>query len=228
MELKKSPKKDLEKKRSLFLQLGLIISLAIVLFAFEWKSYEKQEINLEQREVSDIPEELAQITTQEEAPPPPPPPAPKTTTELNIVEDNVEVETDVIIDAEADEDTEVEEYVAPVEEEEEEVVEEKIFMIVEQAAVFPGGEAKLFKFLSENISYPQLARESGIQGMVYVTFVVEKDGSITDVKILRGIGGGCDEEAIRVVKKMPKWAPGKQRGKPVRSQFRLPVKFKLQ
>ncbi len=228
MELKKSPKKNLEKKRSLFLQIGLIISLAIVLLAFEWKSYEKQEINLEQREVGDIPEELAQITVQEEAPPPPPPPAPKTTTELNIVEDDVEVDTDVIIDAEADEDTEVEEYIAPVVEEEEDIEEEKVFMIVEQAAKFPGGEAELFKFLSANISYPQLARESGIQGMVFVTFVVEKNGSITDVKILRGIGGGCDEEAIRVVKKMPKWTPGKQRGKPVRSQFRLPVKFRLQ
>ncbi len=174
-----------------------------------------------------IPEELAQITVQEETPPPPPPPAPKTTTELNIVENNIEVENTLVINVEADDDTKAIEYVAPVVEEVD-VEEDKIFIIVEQSAVFPGGEANLFKFLSENITYPKLARESGIQGMVYVTFVVEKDGSITDVKILRGIGGGCDEEAIRVVKKMPKWSPGKQRGKPVRSQFRLPVKFRLQ
>ncbi len=227
MEPKKSSKKDLKKKRALFLQMGLIISLAIVLFAFEWKSYEKQEISLAQREVGGIPEELAQITIQEETPPPPPPPAPKTTTELNIVENNIEVENILVINVEADDDTKAIEYVAPVVEETD-VEEDKIFIVVEQSAVFPGGEANLFRFLSENITYPQLARESGIQGMVYVTFVVEKDGSITDVKILRGIGGGCDEEAIRVVKKMPKWSPGKQREKPVRSQFRLPVKFRLQ
>ncbi len=225
MELKKSPKADLEKKRTLFLQVGLIISLAITLAAFEWKSYEKQEIELEQRAASDVPEEIIPITKQEKPPPPPEPP--QTTTELNIVENEVEVEDDIIIDVEADQDTEVEEW-TPVVMEEEEVQEEKIFIVVEDQPSFPGGEKARMKYLANNIEYPQLARESGIQGTVYVTFVVEKDGSVTDVRVLRGIGGGCDEEAIEVVKNMPKWKPGKQRGKPVRVQFNMPIRFTLQ
>ncbi|HKK09376.1 MAG TPA: energy transducer TonB, partial [Bacteroidales bacterium] len=219
MELKKSPKADLEKKRTLFLQVGLIISLAITLFAFEWKSYEKKEIDLQQRAASDVPEEIIPITKQEKPPPPPEPP--QTTTELNIVENEVEVEDDIIIDVEADQDTEVEEW-TPVVMEEEEVQEEKIFIVVEDQPQFPGGEKARMKYLANNIDYPQLARESGIQGTVYVTFVVEKDGSVTDVRVLRGIGGGCDQEAIEVVKNMPKWKPGKQRGKPVRVQFNMP------
>lgn len=225
MELKKSPKADLEKKRTLFLQVGLIISLAITLAAFEWKSYEKQEIELEQRAASEVPEEIIPITKQEKPPPPPEPP--QTTTELNIVENEVEVEDDIIIDVEADQDTEVEEW-TPVVMEEEEVQEEKIFIVVEDQPSFPGGEKARMQYLANNIDYPQLARESGIQGTVYVTFVVEKDGSVTDVRVLRGIGGGCDEEAIEVVKNMPKWKPGKQRGKPVRVQFNMPIRFTLQ
>lgn len=225
MEPKKSPKADLEKKRTLFLQIGLILSLAITLAAFEWKSYEKREVELQDRAQSDVPEEIIPITKQEE--PPPPPEAPQTTTELNIVEDDADVEDDIEIDVTADEDTEVEEY-TPQFEEEEEVEEEKVFMVVEKQPSFPGGEQARMEYLSENIEYPQLARESGIQGTVYVTFVVEKDGSITDVRVLRGIGGGCDEEAIRVVKNMPKWEPGEQRGKPVRVQFNMPIRFTLQ
>lgn len=106
--------------------------------------------------------------------------------------------------------------------------ERQIFMVVEQMPDFPGGEEALYKFLAGNITYPQSAKESGIQGRVYVTFVVERDGSINDVRVLRGIGGGCDEEAIRVIKAMPKWIPGKQRAKPVRVQYNLPVKFSLE
>lgn len=103
----------------------------------------------------------------------------------------------------------------------------EIFTWVEQQPVFPGGEEKLFEYLGKNIKYPPMARESGISGTVYVTFVVEGNGQITDVKKLRGIGGGCDEEAIRVVKNMPPWTPGKMNGRPVRVQFNLPIKFTL-
>ena len=99
--------------------------------------------------------------------------------------------------------------------------------IVEQMPEFPGGQIGLSKFLSNNIKYPDYARESGIQGNVYVTFVVKTDGSISNIKILRGIGGGCDEEVIRVIKKMPNWKPGKQDGKNVNVQFNLPVNFRL-
>lgn len=99
--------------------------------------------------------------------------------------------------------------------------------IIEEMPQFPGGEKELFKFISKNITYPDLAIRHGIQGAVYVTFVIEKDGSIIDAKVLRGIGGGCDEEALRVVNAMPAWSPGKQGGKAVRTQFNLPIRFTL-
>jgi protein TonB len=148
-------------------------------------------------------------------------------TQIKIVEDDVEVEDELDIDVEADDQTEVEEYVPPVEDEEE-VEEAEIFTVVESMPTFPGGMGALMKYLAENIKYPPLAKESGIQGRVFINFVVEPDGRISNVKVLRGIGGGCDEEAVRVVKSMPKWSPGKQRGKPVRVSYNLPVKFTLQ
>jgi protein TonB len=226
MDQKKSQKADLENKKVIFRQIGLIIALAVMLFAFEYKSYDKEIVDLGTREVVDIPEEIIPITEQKVKPPPPPPP--KQVVKINVVEDDVEVEDEIDIDVEADENTEIEEYI-PIEVEEEESAEEQqIFMVVESMPAFPGGEVELHRYLAENIKYPQMAKESGIQGRVFVTFVVEKNGSVTDVKVLRGIGGGCDEEAIRVVKNMPKWTPGKQRGKPVRVQFNLPVKFTLQ
>jgi protein TonB len=228
MELKKSEKADLESRKGIFFQLGLIFAMAVILVAFEWKSYDALDINTmgDQRAINEV-EELATITQQNTPPPPPPPPAPSMV--LNIVENTAEIDDDISIDAEADENTQVEEYKAPVMKQvDEEVVEEQeIFMVVENAPAFPGGDVARMKFLQDNIKYPQMARESGIQGTVYVTFVVERNGNVTDVKILRGIGGGCDEEAVRVVQNMPKWEPGKQRGKPVRVQFNMPIKFTL-
>lgn len=220
---KKSAKADLESKKTLFVEIGMVVALAAILFAFEWKSYEKIEIDLGQRIVDDTPEEMIEITQHEKPPPPPAPP--QQTTVIEIVEDDMEIEDEIEIDVEADQETEVQEYI-PVEEEEEEE-EAQIFTVVEAMPGFPGGDAARMKYLAENIKYPQMARESGIQGRVFVTFVVEKDGSVTDVRVLRGIGGGCDEEAIRVIKNMPKWVPGKQRGKPVRVQFNMPILFKL-
>jgi len=106
--------------------------------------------------------------------------------------------------------------------------EKKIFTVVEENPQFPGGESAMYKYLAEVISYPEEAKELGIQGRVFVNFLIETDGSVTHVKVLRGIGGGCDEEAIRVVRNMPGWKPGKQRGIPVRVSFNLPIKFTLQ
>jgi protein TonB len=225
MEAKKTPKADLENKKSIFFQIGLILALAVVLFAFELKSYDKVTIDLATRAVDDTPEEIIPITEQKIKPPPPPPP--KQVTQIKIVEDDVEVEDDLDIDVEADDETVVEEYIPPVEEDEE-ILEAEIFTVVESMPSFPGGMGELMKYLSENIKYPPLAKESGIQGRVFINFVVEPNGSISNVKVLRGIGGGCDEEAVRVVEKMPKWSPGKQRGKPVRVSYNLPVKFTLQ
>ena len=226
MEEKKSPKANLENKKLMFMQIGMIISLLIAWLAFEHKSYDKREIDpslLRQTEV--VEEEMVEITKQEEQKPQPVE-VPKQTTQLEIVQDDVEVE-DIEINAEVDQQEVIEEYV-PVEVEEEEVQEQEIFQIVEEMPAYPGGDQKLMEYVAKNIKYPQIARETGIQGRVFVGFVVEPDGSVSNVKVLRGIGGGCDEEAMRVVKSMPKWKPGKQRGKAVRVSYMLPVNFKLQ
>ena len=226
MEEKKSPKANLENKKLMFMQIGMIISLLIAWLAFEHKSYDKREIDpslLRQTEV--VEEEMVEITKQEEQKPQPVE-VPKQTTQLEIVQDDVEVE-DIEINADVDQNEVIEEYV-PVEVEEEEVQEQEIFQIVEEMPAYPGGDAKLMEYVAKNIKYPQIARETGIQGRVFVGFVVEPDGSVSNVKVLRGIGGGCDEEAMRVVKSMPKWKPGKQRGKAVRVSYMLPVNFKLQ
>ena len=226
MEEKKSPKANLENKKLMFTQIGLIISLLLAWMVFEFKSYDKREIDtsLLSREIA-VDEEMVEITKQDE-PKPQPMEMPKQTTQLEIVQDDVEVE-DININAEIEENEVVEEYIAP-EIEEEEVVEQEIFQIVEEMPAFPGGEQKLMEYVGKNIKYPQIARESGIQGRVFVGFVVEPDGSVSNVKLLRGIGGGCDEEAMRVIKNMPRWKPGKQRGKAVRVSYQIPVMFRLQ
>ncbi|MDD4599139.1 MAG: energy transducer TonB, partial [Lentimicrobiaceae bacterium] len=212
MEAKKSPKADLERKRTVFVQIGMIISLALILLAFEWKTYDVEQTQIAARQAENVEEEMIEITQQNKPPPPPAPPP--TTTLINIVQDDVEVLDDIIIDAEATQFTEIPTYTPPAVVEEEEVAEAEIFTVVEDQPSFPGGDEARIRFLQENIKYPQMARESGIQGTVYVTFVVEKNGAVTDVRVLRGIGGGCDEEAVRVIKAMPRWNPGKQRGKP--------------
>ncbi|MCF8219411.1 MAG: energy transducer TonB [Bacteroidales bacterium] len=225
MDKRKTTKADLERKRPFFIEIGLIVALALVFLGFEWKQYEKEGNQFETEVDYDVEEDIV-LNTQREEPPKPKKQQPESQT-LNIVEDDVEVEDELNIDAEADDETVVEDY-EPVEVSEPEVEEQEIFTVVEEQPSFPGGEQARMKYLQENIEYPQMARESGIEGTVFVTFVVEPDGSVTDVRILRGIGGGCDEEALRVVRNMPKWKPGKQRGKSVRVQFNMPIRFKLQ
>jgi protein TonB len=144
------------------------------------------------------------------------------------VDDDSPVDDDIMISAEIDPLDTVPVYVpSPKIEEEENPQEDEIFTVVESMPVFPGGDAGVHAYLQENTTFPKQAREVGIAGTVYVAFVVEKDGSISDVRILRGIGGGCDEEAMRVVKNMPRWTPGKQRSIPVRVNFNLGIKFTL-
>lgn len=221
MNLKKSPEYNLEKKRISLIIIGLLFSTAFVLVAFEWKAYEKEIEGLGQLNADMMEEEIIPMS-QQQPPPPPPPPAP--TTVIEIVEDEKEIEEELIIeDMDVDEDTEIE----FIEEEVEEVAEEQIFTIVEQMPSFPGGDAELMKYLGKNTKYPAIAKDAGIQGTVYVTFVVDKNGKVQDAKVLRSIGGGCDEEAIRVVEKMPDWSPGKQRGKTVPVQYNLPIRFTL-
>lgn len=227
MELKKNPKADLEKRRGLYLEIGLVVILAATLVAFEVKSYDSEEETAFQREVIEEVEEQIIQTDITEPPPPPPPEVPEVTTLINVVDDEQKIENELVVNAEVTEETKNADIMPVKVEEEEEVVEEQIFTVVEEEPKFPGGMEALYKYLGQNIKYPQLARENGITGKVYVTFVVEKDGSIANPKILRDIGGGCGAEAIRVVKAMPKWSPGKQRGKAVRVQFNLPVNFNL-
>ncbi len=224
MEEKKSPKANLENKKLMFIQIGLIISLAVAWAVFEIKSYDKIEFADVGRTVEVVEEEMVEITKQEQKPQPVE--VPKQTTQIQVVEDDVEVE-DIEINADVDQNEVIEEYVAP-EIEEEDIQEAEIFTIVEEMPDFPGGTQKLADYLAKNIKYPQMARESGIQGRVFISFVVEPDGSVSNINVMRSLGGGCDEEAVRVVKSMPKWKPGKQRGKPVRVSYILPVNFKLQ
>lgn len=228
MEAKKSDKANLEKTKTMYTLLGLVVALSIVILAFEWKSYDK-EVEAEQlTQVVQEVEEMIIQTRQEEPPPPPEEPPQAETTEFEIVDDDQELENEFNI--ETFENTGNAEVFIPkveVEEVEEEAEEETIFTVVEESASFPGGMQELYKYVGSNLVYPQQARETGTQGKVFITFVVEKDGSLTDVKVLRDIGSGCGEEAVRVVKSMPKWKPAKQRGKAVRMQFNLPISFTL-
>lgn len=228
MELKKNPKADLEKRRGLYLEIGLVVILVAALVAFNVKSYDQEQVEVVQRTAMDEVEDVIIQTQQEELPPPPPPEQPEVTTELNVIEDDAESDKEVDMSsfARQEEATNIE--ITPVKiEEEEEEDEQEIFQVVENDPEFPGGVEALYKYLAQNIKYPQLARENNITGRVYVTFVVEKDGSVTGVRVMRDIGGGCGAEAVRVVKAMPKWKPGKQRGKNVRVQYNLPVNFSL-
>ena len=225
MENKKNPGSDIEQRKGLLFQIGVVFALALVLVSFEWAIFDKSNANLGALNLDIDEEEMTPITQQAPPPPPPPPPPPQTTI-IEIVEDDEEIEEELEMDdTEADEDTEIE--IQEIEEEEE-FVEPEIFTIVEEMPEFPGGgEAAMYKYLGKNLKYPPMAKDAGIQGIVYVTFVVKEDGKIDNVKVLRGIGGGCDESAIAVVEKMPKWNPGKQRGKAVRVQYNLPVRFIL-
>jgi periplasmic protein TonB len=228
MEVKKSPKADLENKRNLFLMLGLVIALGFVLFAFEYKTRPKKTGSLGEVQEQVVEEEIIPITREQEVKPPPPPP-PKVVEVLNIVEDDVEIEDELEIeDTEADEETiiDVEPVVEAGEEEEEE--EAKVFFIVEDMPEFPGGDMALRQYIANAIEYPTIAQENGIQGKVYVTFVVDKDGSVSDARIARGVDPSLNKEALRVVNTLPKWKPGKQRGEPVRVSYTVPINFVLQ
>jgi protein TonB len=216
MEAKKNPEVNLERKRGLFLQIGLVVSLLLVLVAFEYKSYEKTDYSLGQLQMDDLEEEIIPITKQEVKPPPPPPPPPEV---IEIVEDEVEIENEIEIEeTESDEDEEIE-----IEEEDD----EEFFMVVENMPEFPGGDLGLMKYIQKNVKYPAIAKEYNITGKVYVSFIVDKSGKVTNVKIVRGVDRNLDAEAVRVVKSLPKYKPGKQRGKAVRVMFTIPINFTL-
>ena len=218
MEKKKNPNVSLEKKKGMFFQIGLVLTLIAVIIAFEWKSYDRVDYSLGQLNMEDLEEEIIPITKQEEKPPPPPPPPPPIEEE-NIVDDEEEIENEFEMeDSESDEEEEI-----IIEEEEE----EEFFMVVENMPEFPGGDLGLMKYIQKNVRYPAIAKEYNITGKVYVSFIVDKTGSVTNVKIVRGVDKNLDAEALRVVKSLPKYTPGRQMGRPVRVMFTIPVNFKL-
>lgn len=223
MEAKKTEKADLNKKTGLFFNIGLLVSLCLVVLAFEWKNYDEGDL-VDLGQVQDDAEDLLEIPPTEQPPPPPP-----KIVQPEIVEipddEEIEEEIEIDLDVEITEEDVIEDII--VTEAPEEEVADKIFQIVEEPATPPGGYAAFYKFVADKLKYPAQARRMGIEGKVYVQFVVDTDGSLTDVKAVKGIGAGCDEEAVRVIKSAPKWSPPKQRGKPVKQRIILPITFKL-
>jgi periplasmic protein TonB len=228
MEVKKSPKADLENKRNIFLTLGLVVALGVILAAFEYKTAPRKTDSLGQLQMQEIEEEIIPITREQEIKPPPPPP-PQVVEVLNIVDDDMEIIDELDIeDTEVTKDMIID--VAPVvtQKREVEADEQEVFFIVEDMPEFPGGELALRQFIANSIKYPVIAQENGIQGRVYVQFVVDADGSVSDPRIARGVDPSLDKEALRVVSLLPKWKPGRQRGKPVRVSYTVPINFQLQ
>jgi periplasmic protein TonB len=227
---RKTPQADIENKRSTLRALGFIASLSLVLVALSWTSYDvitRQALNYE-----------ADLLEDEEIPvnvvtPPPPPPPPQQTTVIEIVDDEEEIEIELEIeDIELDEDTEIE-----IIEDDDDVDDDTPFMIVENMPAL--GKCKsmrgderhqctqmeIIKYVSKNTKYPPIAKDAGIQGTVFVYFVVGRDGNVKNVKVLREVDSRLDKEAKRVVESLPRFDPGQQRGKSVSVQYTIPVKF---
>lgn len=229
MEQRKTEAANLENKKGFFLEIGLAVTLLAFLGIFEWstKVEKAEELVGNQTAVEEVEEIM--ITRQEDLQvPPPPPPKQQVAEILEILDDKVEVE-DIAPIEELDDEDKVD-FSAPVEEivqEEEKPEEPEIFFIVEEMPQFPGGETALRKYIAENVRYPEMAKENDIQGTVYVRFVVDEKGKVTNVELLRGVDPLLDKEALRVVKSLPDWKPGKQRGKAVKVSHSVPIKFAL-
>ena len=228
MEIKKTEKASLENKKLLFLEIGLVISLLITFIAFEWKQKEISVSSLEDDTKIEIEEEIIPITQDTPPPPPAAPKIPVLSDQIDIVDDEIELEDDLFMNLEDDANLGVEimDYI----EVEEEVVEEEAipFQLVEEKPSFQGGDANQFsKWVNQRLVYPEIAKENGVQGRVTLQFTVEKDGTVTKVKVLRGVDPSLDKEAVRVVSMSPKWKPGKQRDRAVPVTYTFPVIFQL-
>jgi len=224
MELKKNPEANLEKKKISLIMIGFIATMGIVLMAFEYTQYDVKHKAQSGNKNNDLQDEAVMEFTPPPPPPPAPPPPPTIIQNIEVVKDDQKVDENQVVLTENNDKVEIKEIKI---EADPEPVAEEIFDVVEENPEYPGGLKEMYTFLNANMKYPPMARESGVQGKVYVQFIVEKDGKVTDVQVLRGIGSGCDEEAVRVVKMMPNWKAGKQRGKPVKVRYKLPVTFKL-
>jgi len=227
-EVKKSPKANLEVHKGTYILMGFVLGISLLFFAFEWSTQtSKLDESILVQDVTA--EEEIEITRRDPIPPPPPPPPePETPDIIEVVEEEVDTKMDIQIEDDQSQ-RQLNTYVPPPppKPKQEEVTDE-IFVVVENQPEFPGGNTAMMKFLGDNIKYPVIAQENGIQGRVICNFVVEKDGSITDVQVVRGVDPSLDREAMRVIQQMPRWKAGKQRGQAVRVRFTLPVVFRLQ
>jgi protein TonB len=227
MEIKKSERADLERGKSTSLLIGFVMALSVMFVALEWTQREVED-NSEiymSKDVS-LNEEMVPITLPEKKTVPPPPAAVSQADILEIVDDDAEIEEDIMASTEDQVewvDLDEIDYV----EVEPEPEEEEIFMVVEESPEFPGGVQALLEYLRKNIKYPPICRENGIQGRVLVSFVVNKDGAIVEPQVVKSVNKQLDQEALRVISTMPNWKPGKQRGKPVRVKYTVPVNFRL-
>ncbi len=228
MEIKKSPKASLENKKMLFTEIGFIVALVICLVAFEWKTYEKSITLMDTSTEIATEEEMVPITREELPPPPEIPKIPVVSDVIQIVEDDVSVNDNIILSTEDDKNIGVQ-VMDYVQQQEDELEEEDIpLAVVEEKPKFMGGDENEFsKWVAKNMTYPEMAKENGIQGRVICSFVVTAEGKVADVKILRGVDPSLDKEAIRVISMSPRWTPGKQRTKAVRVKYTFPVIFQL-
>lgn len=228
MEVKKSEKASLENKRLLFVEIGMVLALGVVLFAFEWSSKDKKTSVLDAGNQEIVEEEMVPIT--QETPPPPPElnQIPILSDQIDIVDDDIKVDDDFMtLEDDANLGVEIMDY---KEEVVEEVVEEEAipFQLVETKPSFQGGDANDFsKWVNQRLVYPEIAKENGVQGRVMLQFQVNPDGSVSNVKVLRGVDPSLDKEAVRVVSSSPKWSPGKQRDRAVKVTYTFPVIFQL-
>ena len=228
MEQKKSPKADLENKKNLFFLVGLVVSLGITLLAFEWTSRPKKVEDLGSVKAQDIEDEYVQLIREPEVKPPPPPP---TTIELlTIVDNNIEIDDEIEIEeSEATDNTIID--VAPpiLKQQEEKVEKDEIYInVIEEPAEFPGGDKALLKFINSNVNYPTIAQENGIDGKVIIRFVVNEEGKATNAEVIRSVDTNLDREALRVINILPKFKPGKQRGKAVKVYYVSTITFRLE
>lgn len=222
MEIKKMPKADLENKKFVLFQIGIVLVLSLVLIASEWSTTDLP-VNysfLEDAQFVEV--EMIPITIPKETTPPPPPPKP--TDILNIVDNKDELINELVVTTTEMNSTDGIELVElPVEIRDP----EETFTIVEEMPEFPGGDAALMRYLAKSVRYPVIAEQNNIQGRVYIQFVINTNGEVTNAIVLRGVDPSLDKEAIRVVENMPSWKPGKQRNKPVRVSFTVPINFVL-
>ena len=230
MEVKKSPKASLENKRFLFTEIGFVIALLAVLFAFDYSSKEKKVATLETETAAGEVEDMIPITQETPPPPEAAPKIPILSDQIDVVDDNIKIDDNMFQNLEDDANSGVEimDYIesAP---EEETIEEEAIpFQLVEEKPSFNGGDANEFsKWVNSRLVYPEIAKENGVQGRVTLQFTVNADGSVSNVKVLRGVDSSLDKEAVRVVSSSPKWKPGKQRDRAVKVTYTFPVIFQL-